>query len=253
MAPVHTDAVVKTAVDGPVATVTLNRPDQLNALTPGMLELLASSLERLAASDEIRLVVLGGAGRAFCAGVDLKSLGDRSLEGGAVGEVLDGPARRAIGQIVTMDKLVVARVHGYCFTGALELALACDLIVAAEDTKFSDTHARFGLRPTWGMSQRLPQMVGVARARELSYTGRTFSAAEAASFGLVARTAPSAELDEVLDALSAEILKNSQGSLLAYKDLYRHALEGGLSEGLAYEASATYPITDTEARVADFR
>ena len=244
---------VLTTVAGPVATVTLSRPDALNALTPDMLVELGDTLLEIARDDAVRVVVLTGEGRAFSSGVDLKALGGRSLEGGSVGDVLDLPARRAIELLTTMSKVVVAKVNGFCFTGALELALGCDLVVAADEAKFGDTHAKFGLRPTWGMSQRLIRLVGVARARELSYTARTFTGVEAAAWGLAIRSVPRDELDAVVDELVATLLANSPGSLAAYKDLYRAALDSDMVAGLAYEAGAEYEIPDTDERVADFR
>lgn len=247
------ESVVRVDVNAAVATVTFDRPEALNAITPAMLDELGDVLERLAADDAVRVVVLTGAGRAFSAGVDLKALAGRSLEGGAVGDVLDLPGRRVIGAITTMPKIVVAKINGPCFTGALELALACDLIIAADEARLGDTHAKFGLRPSWGMSQRLIRMVGVSRARELSYTSRTFTGEEAAAWGLAARSVPRDDLDANVDALVEVLLANSQEALAALKDLYRAALERGLGDGLRYEADTSYPISDTDRRVADFR
>jgi len=172
-------ADITTTVDDGVGTITLDRPDALNALTGEMLVDLAAALDRLGADDTVEVIVLTGAGRAFSAGVDLKALGQRRLDGGKVGDVLDLPAREVTSRLTTIPKLVVAKVNGFCFTGALELVLACDLAVAADTAKFGDTHAKFGLRPTWGMSQRLVAAVGIVRARELSYTARQFTGAEA--------------------------------------------------------------------------
>jgi len=239
--------------DGAVVTVTLDRPDALNALTPAMLHALGDALEAIAADGSTRVVVLTGAGRAFSAGVDLKALGEVPLDGGAVGDLLDLPARRVTTLLTTMPQLAIAKVNGFCFTGALELVLACDLVVVAEDAKLADTHAKFGLRPSWGMSQRLIRMVGVARARELSYTARTFTGAEAAAWGLATGAVALAELDDAVAALTATLIGNSPGALSAAKDLYRVALDGGLADGLAYEAATGYAIHDTEARVASFR
>jgi enoyl-CoA hydratase/carnithine racemase len=143
-------------------------------------------------------------------------------------------------------------VNGFCFTGALELVLACDLVIAADEAKFGDTHAKWGLRPTWGMSQRLIRAVGIARARELSYTARTFSGPEAAAWGLAIRSVPAAQLDEAVAEVVGAIVNNSTGSLVAYKDLYGRALETGLSAGLGYEAATTYDITDTHDRLGSF-
>ena len=239
-------------VEGPLATVSLNRPAALNAITPTMLEELNEAFDRLRADDAVRLVVLTGTGRAFSAGVDLKSLGARELKGGAVGEVLDVPGRRLLATMESMPKLVVGKVNGFCFTGALELLLACDLIVCAEEAKFGDTHTRWGIRPSWGMSQRLPRRVGVMQARELSYTARTFSGVEAAAMGLANAAVPAAELDASVAALCASVLANSHGAVAAYKDLYRSTESLPLDQGLAYEADTAYDIGDTNQRLEAF-
>ena len=246
-------ATLRVEIDAPRATVTLSRPEALNAITPEMLAELGDAFDRLAAEPDVRVVVLTGQGRAFSAGVDLKALGDRALVDGKVGDVLDLPARAVIDRIGALPAVVVAAVNGACFTGALELALACDVVLVAEQAKLGDTHAKFGLRPTWGMSQRLPWLVGPARARWLSYTARTFTGAQAAEWGLAAPAVPAEELAAAVDELVAQITGNSAGSLRAYKDLYRAAEREALPDGLAYEAATDYPIDDTETRVAGFR
>lgn len=244
---------VRLEVDGARASVTLSRPEALNAITPLMLDELGDAFARVAADAEVVVVVLTGEGRAFSAGVDLKALGDRPLPGGAVGDLLDVPARALIEQIHELPAVVVAKVNGACFTGALELALACDVVVVADKAKLGDTHATFGLRPTWGMSQRLPWLVGPARARWLSYTARTFTGVEAAEWGLAALAVPGEQLDAAVEELVGAVLANSRGSVRAYKDPYRAAEREPLPQGLAYEAATAYPITDTEERVAGFR
>lgn len=240
--------------DGPVATVTLNRPTALNAITPQMLDELNEAFAAVEADPAVTVAVLTGEGRAFSAGVDLKALGARTLEGGKVGDILDVPARRLTERLSTMPVVVIAKVNGFCFTGALEIALACDLIVVAEEANFGDTHAKWGLRPTWGMSQRLPRAVGAARARELSYTARNFTGAEAAAWGM-ATAVPRAELDAAVMVLAATIGANSRSALAAYKDLYRQTAGATLKDGLAYEYGTDYPISDAEAaeRLAGFR
>ena len=245
---------IRVEVDAPVATVVLSRPAALNAITPLMLDELHTAFSALGADPDITVVVLTGEGRAFSAGVDLKAIGEMPAEGGGqVGGSLNDRARRLIALFATLDAIVIAKVNGHCFTGALELALACDLIVTADEATFGDTHAKWGLRPTWGMSQRLPRAVGAARARELSYTARTFGGAEAAAWGLAVRSCPRAELDEVTADLATTVAANSRGSLLAYKDLYRVADEVVLAEGLAYEEATEYAIEDTASRVGGFR
>jgi enoyl-CoA hydratase len=241
------------ATEGSVARITLDRPDALNALTAGMLDDLADALERLGADPAIAVIVLQGAGRAFSAGVDLKALGGRPIPNGAVGDVLDVPARRAIAAMGAADAIVVAVVHGFCFTGALELALGCDVCITTTDAKFGDTHTKFGLRPSWGMSQRLPRAVGLPRARWLTYTARTFSGAEAAAWGLAADAVAPEQLDDAVDRLVAAISANSRDALVAGKRLYASAAELPLPDGLRAEAETGFPIADTEERVASFR
>ncbi|MFZ4485509.1 MAG: enoyl-CoA hydratase/isomerase family protein [Candidatus Nanopelagicales bacterium] len=247
------DSPVLLSIEGAVATITLNRPEALNAITVEMLDELGSTLASLHDRPEIAVVVITGAGRAFSAGVDLKALAGRSLDGGAVGDLLDIPGRRVIELIEMLDAIVIAKVNGFCFTGALELALACDLIVAADEAVLGDTHAKWGIRPSWGMSQRLPALVGPAKARLLSYSAATFTGAQAQEYGIAALSSPKAELDATVVGLARDIAANSHGALMAYKDLYRAAQRLTGPEGLAYEAATTYPIDDTEERIAEFR
>jgi enoyl-CoA hydratase/carnithine racemase len=247
------DSPVLLSIEGAVATITLNRPEALNAITVEMLDGLGSMLARLHDRPEIAVVVITGAGRAFSAGVDLKALAGRSLDGGAVGDLLDIPGRRVIELIEMLDAIVIAKVNGFCFTGALELALACDLIVAADEAVLGDTHAKWGIRPSWGMSQRLPALVGPAKARLLSYSAATFTGAQAQEYGIAALSSPKAELDATVAGLARDIAANSHGALMAYKDLYRAAQRLTVPEGLAYEAVTAYPIDDTEERIAEFR
>lgn len=236
-----------------VATLTLHRPEALNAITTTMLVELKQALEDAAKDDTIGVIVLTGTGRAFSAGVDLKALGNRSLEKGGIGPILDDPARVVIATIQSIAKVVIAKVNGYCFTGALEIALACDLMVVAEEAKFGDTHAKWGLRPTWGMSARLPQAVGLRKARELSFTADTFTGRDAATWGLANSAVPLAELDKTVQTLADKILTNSRGSLAAYKTLYNQGIGKTVDAALAFENSSVFPIGDTGERIAKFR
>jgi len=242
---------IELTIDAAVATITFDRPEALNAITPTMLAELNIAASRVADDPSLRVVVLTGRGRAFSAGVDLKALGERDLVNGKVGDILDLPARAFTTTLSTMAKPVIAAVNGFCFTGALEIALACDLIVIADEAKLGDTHAKFGLRPTWGMTQRLPALVGLARARELSYTARTFTGIEAVEMGLAVRSAPADQFAQMVAELTAEILPNSSESMGAYKALYRQ--QKPLDDGLAAEYGADFPFSDTDERLADFR
>ena len=236
-----------------VATITMNRPVVLNAITTTMLTELKQSIDQAGAAPEIGVVVLTGMGRAFSAGVDLKALGKLPLTSGAIGPILDEPARALINSIQTIPKVVIAKVNGFCFTGALELALACDLMIVAEEAKLGDTHAKWGLRPTWGMSARLPQAVGFRKARELSFTADTFTGRDAATWGIANRAVPLAELDTTVQALVDKILANSRDSLAAYKVLYNQGSGKTVSEAVAFEEASVFPISDANERVEKFR
>ncbi len=242
---------ISVTTDGPVCTIMLDRPDALNAITPTMLAELNEAASEVAQLVDVRVVVLTGRGRAFSAGVDLKSLGERELVDGKVGDILDVPARQLTETIATMPKPVVAAVNGFCFTGALEVALSADIMIVANEAKIGDTHAKWGLRPTWGMTQRLVDAVGLARARELSYTARSVGGEEAVAIGLAARNAPLASFATSVDSLVEELLANSSESFAAYKDLYQEHLRS--SEGLAREYGREYPFSDTDERLAGFR
>lgn len=237
-----------------IAELKLNRPDRLNAITGAMLEELCDALDGLVARRDVRVAVLCGEGRAFAAGVDLKDLeiADTDLAHGDVGAALNEPARRLTAMIEAVPFPVIAKVHGACFTGALELALACDWIVAADDTKFGDTHAKLGIRPTWGMTARLSDAVGVRRARELSFTARTFSGTEAAAYGMVTTVLPADQIDRHVDDLCQSIAANSADSVAVYKRLYVDYGASVRRTALETERAHRPAGLDAKERIADF-
>ncbi|MGA0217182.1 MAG: enoyl-CoA hydratase/isomerase family protein [Ilumatobacteraceae bacterium] len=235
-----------------IATITLDRQEALNALTPSLLSELADTLDTVANDPSVRVVVLTGAGRAFSAGVDLKALAEEPPEDGDVSGALNNPAREACDALSQMPKVTIARVNGFCFAGALELALACDLMVTAEEAKLGDTHAKWGLRPTWGMSARLMRAVGPVRARELSYTARTFTGREAYEFGIASHCVPLDDLDVTVLELATAISANSPESIAAYKDLYLNQQQVGVIDGLSFEYSTMYPMGDAGGRLDGF-
>lgn len=246
---------IKTSKTGGIARVQFNRPEALNAFSPALLNELVRAIRDIDTDPDIQVMVLSGEGRAFSAGVDLKSLQNITAEAGRVGDEFDGVANNAALAIREMRLPVIASVHGYCFTGALELALHCDFIYTTKQTKFGDTHAKWGLRPTWGMSQNLARAVGVRRARELSFTARTFTGADALEWGLAIEAADDNDaLAELVEARASAIAEASPGALSAYKKLYRVAEENRpLEDALAQEARMEFPeITDTAERLAAF-
>jgi enoyl-CoA hydratase/carnithine racemase len=216
------------------ATLTLNRPDKLNALSIPLFMELRDHIDAIAGqADSIGLVILRGAGRSFCAGNDLDGLA------AVYAPPRPGFQAETIERLANLPQPVIAAVRGHCMTGGLELALAADLIVATHSAKFADTHAKFSLTPVWGMSQRLPRRIGVAKAREMAFTCRTYSGVEAAAMGLVNESFPDEAFDDEVQALARRILANSWFSLRAYKTLF-NATDGlPLGAGLAHEVYRT--------------
>jgi len=161
------------------STLTLNRPEALNALSPALFVELREHLDDIAQhTDEIGVVILAGAGRSFSAGNDLKAI--------RAGETAPGPHFQAetIDALEALPQPVIGAIQGHCYTGSLELALGCDLLLASESAKFCDTHGKWGMSPTWGMGSRLPRRVGIQRAREMMFSGRVVRGPEAAEIGL---------------------------------------------------------------------
>ncbi len=236
-----------------IARITMNRPEAMNAITPTMLAELTGAVAGAGNDPGVGVIVLTGAGRAFCAGVDLKSLGDRALERGKVGDILDLPARGLIRAIREAPRVVIAALNGFCFTGALEIALACDLVIASEQAKIGDTHAKWGLRPTWGMSARLPRRVGFLKAKELSFTAEAITGREAARIGLVNMAVPADALEDALRDLAGKIMGNSAESVAAYKRLYNENESMTLDESLSLEFTSDFEINDTAERLGGFR
>jgi enoyl-CoA hydratase/carnithine racemase len=245
-----------TELDRGVLTISFNRPEAMNALHPEMLTGVGALVDQASADDSVCAIILQGEGRAFSAGVDLKVLQDIEPAYGRIGDLFDAPARQAYTAIRDARIPVIARVHGACFTGALELALHCDFIFTTDDTKFGDTHTRFGLRPTWGMSQTLAQAIGIRKAKELSFTARVFKGDEALRLGLANDSvAGEAELDELVATRVAQIAGNSRAAVAAMKDLYRLSQQGHpMEEALSRELETEYTdILDSAGRLAEFR
>ncbi|HNR76115.1 MAG TPA: enoyl-CoA hydratase/isomerase family protein [Parvularculaceae bacterium] len=248
-------ALILTSDANGVRTIAFNRPDALNAFNPALLRELTTALRAAATDRNVGAIVLCGTGRAFSAGVDLKLLKGATPVAGRISSDFDGEAFEAAAAIRRCLVPVIAKVHGFCFTGALELALHCDFMFTTADAKFGDTHAKWGLRPTWGMSQNLARAVGVRRARELSYSARSFSGADAARWGLANDAFPDkAALDAHVDACAGAIASASRGAVSAYKKLYALAEESRpLEEALATEVELDFPeIDDTAERLKGF-
>ncbi|MBW1924056.1 MAG: enoyl-CoA hydratase/isomerase family protein [Deltaproteobacteria bacterium] len=231
-----------------IAVLTLNRPEVLNALSPALFVELRTHVDDIAESaDAVGCVILRGAGRSFCAGNDIKALlrGEKPPGAHFQAETID--------RIEALPQPVICAVHGHCYTGGLELALGCDLLIAAESARFGDTHAKWGLTPTWGMSQRLPRRIGYLRAGELMFTSRTVTGEEAARIGLANRCVPDEDFEETVMDLARSITSNSWYSVRTMKQLVRGGEGLRLNEGLQYERE-TSPGEgpDARARLSSF-
>jgi enoyl-CoA hydratase/carnithine racemase len=226
-----------------VATITLNRPQVLNAISTGLLNDLRAALTEAGEDSAIGVIVITGAGRAFSAGVDIKT---KDAAGQPVSPKRE-LALEVIAVIEGLDKAVIAAVNGHCLTGALELATACDIIVAGESAVFGDTHARWGLTPTWGGSQRLPRLIGAQKAKELFFTGDILSATEAERIGIVNRVVADDMLVEEVSAMTAKILANSPETIRIEKSLVNRGLRMTWEDGLALELRESHGRTDGSA------
>ena len=221
----ETDALLIDTADR-VRTLTLNRPQARNALSAELRRRFFSALADAEADDAVDVVIVTGADPVFCAGLDLKELGDTT-------ELPDISPRWP-----AMRKPVIGAINGAAVTGGLELALYCDILIASEHARFADTHARVGLLPTWGLSVRLPQKVGVGLARRMSLTGDYLSATDALRAGLVTEVVPHDDLLPTARRVAASIVGNNQNAVRALLDSYHRIDAAQTNAGLWLEADA---------------
>lgn len=227
-----------------VLTLTLNRPRKLNALSHELFEALDAATRRARADREVHVVVLTGAGRAFCAGADIdmvKEFGDPDLPSDAfrakvrrLQAVFDG--------LEALEKPVIAAINGDCVGGGFDLALACDLRIATEAAYFLVPEVRLGLIPDLGGTQRLPRLIGVGRAKEMVLTGRRFSAAECLAMGLVNRVVPQGDLERAVAEMVAHIRAGAPRALGAAKRAIDRAWGMDLQAGEDLEAWLQAPL-----------
>ncbi len=223
-----------------VATVTLNRPDALNALSTAMRQAIADAFVQLRSEPEIRAIILTGAGRAFTAGLDLKELGQTgfdSTSSGVTAEDLE-TAIRGVG------KPVIGAINGFAITGGFEIALMCDILIASTEARFADTHVRMGVVPGWGLSQRLPRLIGSSRAKELSLTGNYLDADTAERWGLVNHVLEPDELIPYCEKLARDICSTDPETGMQVHRLIDFGWEHSLAEGLHEEKVASVAHKD---------
>ena len=223
---------VEVTADG-VATVAFNRPDKLNTLTIRLRQELDTAVQALAADPAVRVLILTGSGRAFTAGLDL----DEWAAPGAVAAA--AYVHDAVASLQRFRGPVIGAINGLAITGGVEIALACDLLIASTDARFADTHVKVGLLPGWGGSARLIRRVGLMRAKELALTGRFLSADEALAWGFVNRVVPPARLLPEALALARQIAANPADGVAAYKQLLDQEADVPLGEALRIERAAS--------------
>ena len=229
------EPVVLVEKEDGVATVTLNRPEALNALSRELRGALARTFAELREDSSVRVAILTGAGRAFCAGVDLKELGGEA--GAQEGEALDGVSNvDVVGAMERCEFPIIGAVNGFAITGGFELALACDVLIASTEARFADTHARVGILPGWGLSQKLSRAIGIYRAKEISLTGNFLAAETAERWGLVSRVVSSQELLPTCRQLAQDMLSCDPASLRGYKKVIDDGFATSFADGMNLEA-----------------
>jgi enoyl-CoA hydratase len=245
--------LVTTQIEDGIAIVTLNRPEAMNALSRALRAELAAAMRAVDADDAVRCVILTGAGeRAFTAGLDLKELGtDTSNLGAANATSAEENPVKAIEQC---RKLVIGAINGVAITGGFEVAIACDILIASTNARFADTHARVGILPGWGLSQKLSRMIGISRAKQLSFSGNFLDAETACAWGLVNSVVPADELMTHAKSLARDIASVDSGMVATYKKLIDEGYAMSFGDAMAHEhafssaANARVSAEEVEAR-----
>jgi enoyl-CoA hydratase len=244
--------LVNETEDGAICEITLNRPDKRNALSRSLRSALVETFARLAQGDIAPVVILTGAGAAFCAGLDLAELAESGISGGGDG---DPPDVDVVGAMDAYSAPIIGAINGVAVTGGFEVALACDVLMAAPEARFADTHARVGILPGWGLSQKLPRLIGIARAKELSLTGNYIDAAQAAAWGLVNRVVASDELLPTCRRLAHDMCTTEPAVMRAYKRIIDDGYAMPFGEAMAMERrrSREHALTVSAQSIAERR
>ena len=235
------DLVLVDRADG-ITTVTLNRPKALNALSAALRNRIVEVFRELATDADTQVIILTGAGRAFTVGLDLKELGGERQAAESVS------ARDLDAAVTGCPQPVIGAVNGYAITGGFELALMCDLLIASTEAQFADTHARVGVVPGWGLSQRLPRLIGINRAKELSLSGNYLDAETAAAWGLVNRVVAPDELLTTCRTLAQDIVSTDPVTRREIKRIMDAGWHTDLEAGLALEQEASERHQRAEVR-----
>lgn len=218
-------------VERQIAVITLNRPERRNAINQQLLTRLYDALDAVTVRDDVRVIIITGKGPSFCAGLDLGAIGKENLFDPR------GDGRDLPDLMHACKKPIIAAVNGHAITGGFELALNCDFIIAAENAQFSDTHARVGIHPGWGMTQLLQQTVGQRRAKQISFTCQPIYAHTALAWGLVNEVLPREHLLERARTIAAQIVQADPGLLGVIKTLIENRNRSPLEQAFDKERS----------------
>ncbi|KAJ8766442.1 hypothetical protein K2173_022501 [Erythroxylum novogranatense] len=212
-----------------VATITINRPKSLNSLTKSMLTRLSQQFKALGVDDSVKAIILSGSGRAFCSGIDL-TIAEEVFKGDVKDKESD-----PVFQMEQCKKPIIGAINGFAVTAGFEIALACDILLAAKGAKFMDTHSKFGIFPSWGLSQKLPRLIGANRAREVSLAATPITAEQAERWGLVNHVVEESELMKKTREIAETIANNNQDLVLRYKSVISDGLKLDLGSALSLE------------------
>jgi enoyl-CoA hydratase len=229
-------------IDDYVALIRLNRPDALNALNARLMSELAAALTAADANDRVRCIVLTGSDKAFAAGADIREMAERSFVDVFAGDYF-GEDPEAM---LRVRKPVIAAVAGYALGGGCELAMMCDVIIAADTAKFGQPEVNLGVIAGMGGTQRLARFVGKAKAMDMNLTGRFMDAAEAERCGLVSRVVPAKALMEEAMKAAQKVAEKSQIAVMAAKEAVNRSFETTLREGLLFERRLFHAMFATE-------
>ena len=240
-------------VEEGIATITFNRPKALNALNAALLDEFSSALDEIAASDNIRVLVLTGAGdKSFVAGADINTL---ATFNSLTAKNFSQNGHAIIAKLQKLPIAVIAAVNGFALGGGTEIAIACDFIYASENAKFGQPEINLGLIPGFGGTQRLPRLIGPNMAKELVFTGKMISAAEAEKIGLANRVLPPQQLMEEVMKTAREIASKGRASLRAAKEAINHGLNTDLATGIHIEVESfgmCYASSDSKEGTSAF-
>ena len=247
---------IEFSISAGIATITLNRPEKLNAFSGTMREDLLAALLSCERDEQVRVVVITGAGRAFCAGGDVESMSalQKSNDVASFRKLLDA-GRDVVLQIVSMEKPVIASINGVAAGAGCNLALACDYRIASDEAKLGETFVRIGLHPDWGGTWLLPRLVGRSRALEILMTGRMIGPAEAAAIGMIDRIVPASDLANETEKLARAIADGPPLAIGAIKRALNASERNDLRAQLELESEhqvRCFESDDAKERIAAF-